>query len=126
MTPLELEHDGWRALCGSSAADFYGAIMRQDALMVLANGQTMTRDQVVEALSQAPPWASYEISDERTVELGDDTVVLTYVGTGHRDEGTAFRGVMSSVYERDDSSDAGWTLVLYQQTEIPNEQPPVE
>ena len=28
---LELEHDGWKALCGGTAAQFYGDVMSAEA-----------------------------------------------------------------------------------------------
>ena len=39
--------------------DFYGDLMTQDALMVLANGAVMDRAVVTSALSQSPRWSRY-------------------------------------------------------------------
>lgn len=113
---IELERAGWSSLCDGTGAEFYGATMTADGVMVLADGSVMSRDDVVEALGQAPPWASYEMDDIRVVELGDDSSALVYVGTGHRDEGDPFVGVMTSVYVR---RDGGWRLAVYQQTPTP-------
>ena len=110
---LELEHAGWRSLCDGTAGEFYWSIMTPDARMVLANGVVMTRAEVVDALRDAPSWNSYEIDDPITVAVGDDAHTLVYTGTGHRDTGPLFTGVMTSVYVR---SGSGWKLVLYQQT----------
>lgn len=116
-TLLELERAGWDSLCDSTGSEFYGATMLADAVMVLANGMVMDRETVVKALSDAPPWHRYEISDVRCIPIDDGNAVLVYTGTAHRD-GTqpAFRAVMSSVYHR--TAD-GWRLGLYQQTQIP-------
>lgn len=116
MEPIELEHAGWRSLCDGTGHEFYGDVMRDDAVMILANGTLMTRDEVVGSLEQAPPWASYEIAGESTIDADEDDVVLTYVGTGHRDDGSSFTGVMASHYHHDGER---WRLVVYQQTEIP-------
>jgi hypothetical protein len=114
---LDLERAGWDSLCDGTGSDFYGRVMAPDALMVLANGMVMDRDTVVEALSQSPPWRTYELSDIRLVRPTEDTAVLVYTGTGYREgDEPAFVGAMSSVYAR---TDAGWQLALYQQTEIP-------
>jgi len=114
---LELERAGWRSLCDSTGAEFYRATMTDDAVMVLANGQVMTRDEVVAALAQAPPWASFDLSDVRVVSMGEDAAALVYVGTARRDgDDEPFVGAMSSVYVR---RDATWKLALYQQTPIP-------
>jgi len=113
---LELEHDGWKALCGGTAAQFYGDVMAADGVMVLANGAVMTRAEVTEALAQAPPWQRYEITDALLIDVGTDTAALVYTGKGWRagaDE--PFVGAMSSVYHR---TDTGWRLALYQQTQV--------
>ena len=54
---LELERAGWRSLCESTGDRFYGDLMTDDAVMVLANGAVMGRDAVTAALGQAPPTA---------------------------------------------------------------------
>ncbi len=91
--------------------------MIPEGVMVLANGQVMTRDEVVEALAQAPPWASFEIDDVRVVPIGAEAASLVYVGTARRDDGDPFVGAMSSTYVRRDGT---WKLALYQQTPIPS------
>ena len=105
---IELERAGWASLCDGTGDDFYGRMMTGDSVMVLANGTVMTRDDVVAALGQAPPWGSYEMADVRVVPLGQDAAALVYVGTGHREgDEPSFVGVMSSVYVR---RAGGWKL----------------
>ena len=114
---IELEQAGWESLCAGTGDEFYGATMTENGLMVLADGSVMTRSDVVAALGKAPPWASYEIDDVRTVPIGDDVAALVYLGTGHRDgDAPSFVGVMTSVYVR---SGGQWKLALYQQTPKP-------
>ncbi len=111
---LDLEHPGWKSLCDSTGAAFYGRTMAEDGVMVLAHGQVLDRRSVVESLAQAPPWSSYEIADERLIVLSDDHAVLVYTGRASRDgEPAAFAALMSSVYTREAG---GWRLALYQQT----------
>ena len=43
--------------------------MLPNALMVLANGIVMDRDMVVYALSESPPWRTYDIGDVRLIEV---------------------------------------------------------
>jgi hypothetical protein len=115
-TLLDLERRGWDSLCDSSGSAFYGELMTGDGLMVLANGAVMDRDQVVDSLSEAPPWRSYDIDHPRVVDLGE-SAALVYMGTGHRNgDQPAFVGVMSSVYVRQGDR---WRLALYQQTPVP-------
>jgi hypothetical protein len=113
---LELERAGWDSLCDASGSEFYGEVMLEDALMVLANGMVMDRDTVVASLSKSPPWRTYEIGDVRLIEVDDDNAVLVYTGTAYRDgEEPAFVGAMTSAYHR---TDGGWKLALYTQTRI--------
>ena len=111
---LDLERRGWDSLCNGTGSAFYGDLMTDDGLMVLADGSVMDRDAVVASLEHAPPWQSYDIDDPRVVDAGDGTAAVVYVGTGYRDgDQPAFVGVMSSVYVRRDGT---WRLALYQQT----------
>lgn len=118
-TLVDVERLGWDSLCDSTGADFYGKIMTEDAVMVLANGAVMDRSAVVDALRQAPPWRRYDISDARLIEAGPDSVVLVYVGSAYRGgDDPDFVGAMSSVYVRRGDD---WRLALYQQTPMPTQ-----
>lgn len=113
---LELERSGWDSLCNSTGAQFYGDLMTDDGVMVLANGVVMDRDAVIHSLGHAQPWQSYDIDDHRVVGAGPDSAAIVYLGTGYRHgDQPAFVGLMSSVYVRQDGR---WRLALYQQTPI--------
>ncbi|MEV6276975.1 nuclear transport factor 2 family protein [Nocardia sp. NPDC051832] len=113
---LDIERQGWDALCAGTGASFYGELMTDDAVMVLANGMILDRAGVVDSLRAAPPWRTYEIEDPRLVDVGGDGKVLVYTGVAYRDGAEpAFRGIMSSTYVL---TKAGWRLACYQQTEI--------
>ncbi|MBH0779694.1 nuclear transport factor 2 family protein [Nocardia bovistercoris] len=113
---LEVERRGWDALCSSEAADFYGALMTDDAVMVLADGTVLDRAEVVTALRHSPPWHAFDIDDPRLVRVGADGYVLVYVGTAYREVAEpAFRGAMASTYLR---TPQGWRLTCYQQTPL--------
>ncbi|KAA0110074.1 nuclear transport factor 2 family protein [Mycolicibacterium sp. P1-5] len=113
---LEIERAGWQSLCDSTGARFYGDLMTEGAVMVLANGAVMDRSAVTSALGQAPPWKSFEMSEERVISAGPDAAALVYIGTAARDGADEpFVGAMSSVYHRIDGT---WRLVLYQQTAV--------
>ena len=117
QTLLDLERAGWDSLCESRGDAYYGRIMTDDGVMVLANGEVMDRDAVVASLGQAPPWSTYELGEARLIAAGRDSAALVYRGTAHREPGEpAFTALMSSVYVRRDDE---WRLALYQQTPIP-------
>ncbi len=91
--------------------------MTDDGVMILAHGQVFGRQDVIESLSEAPPWRSYNIDQERLVALGDSAAVLVYRGKAYRDDPSpAFIGLMASTYIRRDD---GWALAAYQQTPVP-------
>ena len=110
---LELERAGWDSLCQRTGDEFYGNLMTDDALMVLANGMVMDRRMVVKSLADAPAWADYEIDDPRLVTVGHGAYALVYTGTGRRDGGDDFVGIMTSIYLKQDDV---WRLAFYQQT----------
>lgn len=91
--------------------------MTSDGLMVLADGQAMTRAEVVSALRDAPLWGDYRMSDVRLVTTGRDGAALVYRGTGLRDGEPEFVGVMTSVYVQVTGT---WRLALYTQTPMPS------
>lgn len=114
---LELEHRGWKSLCDSTGADFYGAVMTDDAVMVLAHGYVLDRATVIASLNEAPPWQGYQISEARLIDLDEDHAILVYTGRAWRgDDEPEFQALMSSVYARRDGQ---WRLKLYQQTPVP-------
>lgn len=111
---LDLERRGWDALCDGTGSAFYGALMTDDALMVLATGQVMTRDEVVAALASAPRWDTYDLADVRLVMAGAGAA-LVYTATAGRQGAADVVAAMSSVYV---AADEGWRLVLYTQTPV--------
>ena len=113
---LAVEREGWNALCQQRGAELFGDLMTHDALMVLANGQVMDRDEVVEALAEAPPWVSFELEEARVVAVGEGGAALVYRARAVRHaDSPPFVAAMTSVYARH----AGrWRLVLYTQTPV--------
>lgn len=112
---MRLEHQGWASLCDGTGADFYGRLMTPDAVMVLAHGLAMDREAVIASLGDAPPWQTYDISDERLVEIDENTAAVVYTGRASRGD-AHFHALMATVYTR---SDGQWRLALYQQTPVP-------
>ncbi len=111
----ELERRGWDSLCDGTASEVYGQLMTSDGLMVLANGAVMTRDDVVSALRDAPPWSGYTLAEVRLVTTGRDSAAIVYRGSAESDGAEAFAGAMTSVYVEVNGS---WRLALYTQTPI--------
>jgi len=112
---LELEHDGWDALCRGTGADFYGTLMTDDAVMVLVNGAVLDRDAVRASLDGAPAWDAYTITAERLVPAGDGAATLVYRATARRGDAPPFEALMSSTYALVDGAPR---LTVYQQTTV--------
>ena len=72
---VALERRGWDSLCDSTGGTFYGDVMIEDGLMILANGAVMDRPTVVAALDNAPPWRTYSIDDVRVVTRASPNAV---------------------------------------------------
>lgn len=113
---MALEHEGWRSLTGSAGGDFYGDLMTADAVMVLVNGMVLDRDSIASSLDDSSPWASYELTEERLVGVGDDAAAVVYKASATRDgQPEPFVALMSSVYRLVDGRPR---LALYQQTTV--------
>ena len=111
---LDLERRGWDSLCEGTGPAFYGALMTEDATMVLATGQALSREEVVATLSGAPPWGSYSLSDVRLVMAGAGAA-LAYTGSARREGAEPFVASMTSLYV---ITDDGWRLALHTQTPV--------
>ncbi len=113
---MELERKGWDSLSRSTGGDFYGQLMTPDAVMVLVNGMVLDRDTIGRSLNDSPPWASFDLAEERLVEMGGDAAAVVYKAKASRDGQTdPFVALMSSVYRVIDGEPR---LALYQQTTI--------
>jgi hypothetical protein len=114
---LKLEHDGWRALSTSAeeAGRFYAETLAAEVLMLLPGGMVLDdRGAVIESMGGSP-WASFELSDERVVELGERCAIVAYRGTAQREGGEPYEALFNSTYVREDRA---WRLAVHQQTPI--------
>jgi hypothetical protein len=110
---LELERAAWKALStsGEEAAAFYEERLAERVLMMFPGDLAIDdRDRVIESM-QGPPWAWFEVTDERVLPLGNDAAVVAYKATAHR-EGS---DCCSSTYVRENGD---WKLALHQQTPV--------
>lgn len=113
---LALEHEGWRALCEGTGDRFYGELMTEDGVMVLADGSEFDREAVVTSLDQTPTWGTYELSDTRRIDTGPESATLVHTGRAVRGSEPPFLARMAGTYRR---AEDRWRLALYQQTPVP-------
>jgi hypothetical protein len=113
---LRLERAGWRALAtsGDAAAEFYDSVLANEVVMLLPGGLVIDdRAQVIESMRGAP-WASYELVDERVLDLTRDSAIVTYRGRAQR-VGNDYHALFNSTYVREGGV---WKLKVHQQTPI--------
>lgn len=116
---LTLERDGWESLCAGTGADFYGRMMTEGGVMILAHGFVLDRQQVGESLNNAPPWRTFSLAEERLVPVNDSSAVLVYRGTAWREtEEPEFSAWMATTYVK---LEGQWRIACYQQTPLPGD-----
>lgn len=83
--------------------------------MILPGGMILDdRAKVVESMGGSP-WASFELSDERVLHLGDGSAVVAYRATAQREDGRSYTALFNSTYVRENGA---WRLAVHQQTPV--------
>ncbi len=119
---LALERSGWDALCAGTGPEFYHSLMLDGAVMVLANGSVLAREEVLSTLSDASPrWQTYGLREARLLDCSDTSTTLVYMVNAYKDhdrdhDNGTFVAVATSVYVR---THRAWRLALHQQTPVP-------
>jgi hypothetical protein len=110
---LQLEHDAWNALStNGAAAHFYERVLADEVLMLLPGDMVIDdRQAVIESMNGAP-WDSFQLADERVLQLTDDAAVVSYRASATR-QGTDYTALFNSTYVRRNGE---WKLALHQQT----------
>ena len=111
------DHDTLLALdeaLGTGSGDAYRRHLDADAVVIVP-GAVLDRDACAAAMDDSPGWDEHEITDARTIALGDGAALVTYRWRSRRGD-QRYEAVMSSVYRR---RPEGWRLVLHQQTPAP-------
>ena len=114
QTLVSLEEQGWQALSQGTGADFYERNLADHALMVFPFG-VLTREQSIEAIKAAPPWASFRIEDPQVVGLTDDSAILTYRATAQRAGQEPYSALMTTVFVKNEGT---WKAAFHQQTPV--------
>ena len=113
---VALEREGWAALAGPDPVAWWSARLDDGALMVFP-GFVATRDQALQGMAEAPPWATWSIDDVRVLPLGDDAAVVVYAAAAQRAGQPEYRALLSSTWVRRAGE---WRLALHQQTPVPD------
>ena len=112
----ELEDKGWNALCEQRAAEFFGAALTADVVIVVP-GMVIDRETFLHN-ADTEPWASYRIDDRHVLEMAPDCVSLTYHVTASKSESPQqYTAWLSSTWV---CRGGNWNLAFHQQTPDPN------
>ena len=106
---IHLEHAAWKALStsGDAAAEFYDEVLAKDVLMLLPGGMTIDdRATVVDSMHQAD-WTSFELADERVLDLTHASAVVAYQATAQRDRRRLHRPLQQHLRPRGRCLEAG-------------------
>ena len=112
---VDLERAAWRALSSDdAAATFYGDVLAGEVLVLLPGGLVIDdRDLVIESMGGAP-WDSYELADERVLELTPASAVVAYRARARRGD-VDYEALVASTYVLEGGS---WRLAVHQQTPV--------
>jgi deazaflavin-dependent oxidoreductase (nitroreductase family) len=111
-----MEHEGWNALRAGRARDYYAAALTDDAEFVVS-GRLLDREQTLASWEGVPPWRDVELSEEQTLAVTDDVLILTYVARASRgDAMPPYVARFTTVYVRKGSA---WRVAFHQQTPSP-------
>jgi len=104
----EMERSFWL-----EGAAFFEKSLAPDACMVFPFPTgILTRSEILEGLAAAPRWEAIELGD-KTESHCENTLVLAYKATAHREEADTYTAFCSSTYVRGRN---GWVLLAHQQT----------
>jgi hypothetical protein len=99
---------------GDGNGDTYREHLADDAVVVVP-GQALSKEETAQAMDASPGWDELSFDDERFVQLGDDTALLSYRFSGRRGEDFRYTALMGSLYVRRDGS---WKMAFHQQTPL--------
>jgi hypothetical protein len=109
---VQAEREGWQELSAGRGAQHYRQHLTDDALMAFSFG-VLDREQAIESIEAAPPWASFEMSDVRVIEVTTDSAVVVYRVQARRAGEEPYDAMVASVFARQDGV---WKLAFHQQT----------
>jgi hypothetical protein len=111
---LDLERSGWSALSTSpeAATRFFSEVLAEHVLLLLPGGLVIDdRGRALESMSGAP-WSSFDLTDERVLEVTEDSAVVAYRAAATR-AGDEYSALCASLYVR---CGRDWRLAFHQQT----------
>jgi hypothetical protein len=108
---LREEHAGWKAILEGRGGEHYARAMTRDALMIV-EGQTIGRDDIVGSFAGSVPWDAYEIHEPAIVRLGERAGIVAYRAVAKRGAET-IELRMSTTYLYGGGS---WHVALHQQS----------
>lgn len=117
-TLTDIEYRQWRALTSTpDAVAFYSDLLTDDSVMAVPS-RTMSREQVISAVAEAPPIVLYELYDLKVIHLSEDSGIVTYRMVQGREGRQPFKAAISTAYVRRGGE---WRIAYHQQTPLLNQ-----
>ncbi|MGV8964972.1 MAG: DUF4440 domain-containing protein [Cellulomonas sp.] len=109
---VDVERQGWNALCAGEAGPYYREHLTEDAQMAFSFG-VLAREEAIVAMESAPPWKTFEMQDPRVVALTPESGIVLYRVVASRAGEDPYVAMISSTFVRRDGE---WKLAFHQQT----------
>ena len=115
---LELEKQGWHALCAKpeNSRAFYNSVLRDDATMAFPGDLVIKgKKNILDSLA-TQPWKTFQIENPQLVTLvAGAAALLVYRVVAHRERSTPYTALISSTYVRQNDE---WKMVFHQHTPV--------
>lgn len=116
LSPVELEFRQWQVWTSGDAAEFYAAVMADDAVFAVPSPHaTLTRQVALNAVAGAPAIETYQILEFHERQLGADAHLVFYEMYQKRVGLAGIYAAISTTYVR--RADR-WLMQYHQQTPL--------
>lgn len=109
---LEIERGFW-----FKGADYYREHITDDATFVFP-GMVLDKEDGITGADSQPRWDKLDSSNEKLIQLSDETAILTYHAEGQREGSEPYSGNITTIYRLEDGDPK---MAFHQHTPDPEE-----
>ncbi|PXX71255.1 hypothetical protein DFR70_101677 [Nocardia tenerifensis] len=116
LSPAEIEFQQWRALSAGRGAEFYDAVLAEDAVLAVPSPHaSLSRRIALNAVAGAPAIETYQILEFHERTLGPEAHIVFYEMYQKRVGLDGIYAAISTVYTRRHDR---WLMLYHQQTPL--------